>query len=224
MTRSLKVGSHAIPLALSAVIVFPAVALRKNKIGLPSESCVAGKPLIATETLDYNPIGNTSDPLPLHREGMLYRDSKGRTRKELTYPGQPQWVFIQDCVAGVRYSWRVGDTEAVRSKIKHVAPVIEKTAASERVDNDEDSLLIEGTTTYHSRTEKETAGKIEELIESWYAPSLDLNLVFIFYHINEGKTTVRMSNINRVEPDATLFQVPEEMTIKDDVSPQPMKP
>ena len=61
MIRYLEVASLLIPLALSAVIALPAVAFRQNKNGLPSEYCVVGQPFIATETFDYDPMGNTSE-------------------------------------------------------------------------------------------------------------------------------------------------------------------
>jgi hypothetical protein len=216
-------ASHRIPLAVLVVSLLPIVALGQNSkevIPLPFEYCVVGAPLTATRTLDYEPTQNSSDPVKLHRDATLYRNSEGRTRTEFKYPDQPQpvSVFIQDCVAGLYYSWRVGDTVAKRWKMKHVGHTYDaKTAPN--LDNDKDAEVIDGVPTRHSyRTLKEKEGKIEQFHESWYAPSLDLYLVEVFYTADIGKTTSRIFNLKMTEPDVDLFQVPEGMAIKDNGS------
>ena len=220
-------ASRRIPLAIVLVSVFPVALGQSSKevIGLPFEYCVVGAPLAATRTLDYEPTQNSSDPVRMHRDGTLYRDSEGRTRTELKYPeqSQPLWVFIQDCVAGFQYHWRVGDSVALREKMKHVGHTYD-TAAAPKLDDGKDTVVIEGVPTHHSyRTLKETEGKIEQFVERWYAPSLDLYLVQVFYTANVGKTTSRIFNLHMVEPDLTLFQVPTGMTIKDDGPIPPAK-
>ena len=73
-------------------------AIHGHHIALES-FCVLGEPLSATETLDYEPRDGASDPVPVHREATLYRDSEGRARTEFKYPGQPIAVTIQNCVS-----------------------------------------------------------------------------------------------------------------------------
>jgi hypothetical protein len=199
---------HSVALGQSANHVLPA--------GLAF--CVAGEPFSATETLDYEPSENSSDPVAVHREGTLYRDSEGRTRTELKYPGYTA-VFIQDCVAHRVYDWRVGDTQLRCGKMTGVGYVTDKTAAPERLD--EHSAVIDGVLTRHSRSVKEDEGKIEQLTEHWYAPSLGLYLKFIFYRVGEGTTTSRILHLNRTEPDPALLRVPDGFTSRTGECPAP---
>jgi hypothetical protein len=211
------VATYRISLVIVAMSIVPNVALGQHVLGLTFGYCVVGAPLTASQTLDYEPMGNASDPVPVHRDGMLYRDSEGRTRTELKYPGQPQplSIFLMDCVAGYRYWWRVGDTIAHREKMKHVGPTVDKTDAPKSLGNDKDSVVIEGVATHHSHRVTEMEGK-EQISDRWFAPSLDLEMVSVFYRADLGKTTVRRFNLNLAEPDPALFQIPREMTIKDD--------
>lgn len=213
-------ASYRIALGI-VVSLFPVIALgqsSKNVIPLPFERCVVGAPLTATRTLDYEPAQNSSDPVKMHRDGTLYRDSEGRTRTELKYPNQSLWIFVQDCVAGFWYRWSVGDTVVVRGKMRHAGPPYHARAAPKLHDG-ENTVMIEGVPTRHSyHTLKETAGKIEKYAEYWYAPSLDLNLMEVFCTTNVGKSTWRTSNLSLGEPDPGSFQVPAGMTIKDNGS------
>jgi hypothetical protein len=181
-------------------------------IGLPS-FCVAGEPFSATRTLDYEPTEGASDPVAVHREGRLYRDSDGRMRTELKYPGYTA-VFIQDCGAQLLYNWTVGDTELRCGSLKNsgMGTVTDKTAAPLRAN--EDVVLVEGVVTRHSRSVREKDGKVELIYEHWYAPSLHLDLLQVVYGGDLGKTTDRIFNLNVEEPDAALFQVPEGFTSK----------
>lgn len=206
-----------IVLVLLAVITRPVVAHRRLESALTD--CVFNQPFSATETLDYDPLGRTSELLSLHRESRLYRDSQGRMRKEFNYRSQPMAVFLEDCVTGVWYSWNVGDTSVVRWKVKHIDPTVDKTTAPEDQRNEGDWLVIGGVKTHHSRSVKATDGMINELIESWYAPTLGLNLAFVYYRADEGTTTIRISNLNMAEPAATLFQLPKNIEVKDNVLP-----
>lgn len=212
-------ASRRISLGIVVASLFPAIALgqsSKNVIALPFEHCVIGAPLTATRTVDYEPAQNSSDPVKMHREGTLYRDSEGRTRTELQYTNQPLLVYIQDCVAGFTYRWRVGDTNAVRIKMRNVGhPYYPMTAP--KLDDAKNTVTIEDVPTRHSHhTLKETAGKIEKYVEYRYAPSLDLNLMEVFCTADIGKTTWRILNLDMGEPDVALFRVPASMTIQDD--------
>jgi hypothetical protein len=219
------VAFRSTPLALALLAMFPTGALAqasKGVLPLPFRYCVIGAPLTATETLDYEPVENSSDPVRMHRDGTLYRDSEGRTRLELKYPDQPQpvSVFIQDCVAGFAYHWRVGDSVAQRETMKRRGHPYD-TAAASKLDGGPNTLLIEGVPARHSyRTLKEVEGRVEQFTEYYYAPSLDLYLLDVFFKAGEGKSTSRIFDLHRVEPDPSLFQVPGGMTVKED-SPVP---
>jgi hypothetical protein len=160
------VASHRIPLAVFFMTVVQTVALGQSTnhiyghdIGLPFKYRVVGAPLTATRPLDYEPAKNSVDAVPVHRDATLYRDSEGRTRTEFNHPGQPLSVLIQDCVAGLYYGWTVGDTAAIRWKIRHVGHSYDR-ATAPKPDNGKDTVVIEGVPTHHSyRTIKQTGGR-----------------------------------------------------------------
>jgi hypothetical protein len=58
---------------------------------------------------------------------------------------------------------------------------------------------------------------IEVTDESWYSPDLHAIVMSKNSDPRTGVTTYRLTNINRSEPPASLFQVPADYTIKDDI-------
>ncbi|HMF78922.1 MAG TPA: hypothetical protein VK604_24910 [Bryobacteraceae bacterium] len=60
---------------------------------------------------------------------------------------------------------------------------------------------------------------IEVTEESWYSPDLHTIVMSKNSDPRIGVTTYRLTNINRSEPPASLFQVPADYTIKDDIGP-----
>jgi hypothetical protein len=59
---------------------------------------------------------------------------------------------------------------------------------------------------------------IEVTDESWYSPDLHAIVMSKNSDPRTGVTTYRLTNINRSEPPASLFQVPADYTIKDDMT------
>lgn len=51
--------------------------------------------------------------------------------------------------------------------------------------------------------------------ERWYSPELQLDVMTRHSDPRMGETTYRLTNINRAEPDKTLFEVPGGYTIKE---------
>lgn len=51
--------------------------------------------------------------------------------------------------------------------------------------------------------------------EEWYSPELQVLVLTKQSDPRNGETTYRLTNINRQEPDRTLFEVPADYTIKD---------
>lgn len=212
-------ASHRQILAVLAMGVVQTVALGQsaNHV-IPLQSfCVGGEPFSATQTLDYEPTEGASDPVAVHREGTLYRDSAGRVRSELKYPGYTAF-FIQDCVIHVLYNWTVGDAKqdgVLRcGDLKHSGMGTVTDNAPAPLRPNEQVVLIEGVETRHSRSVREKEGKVELIYEHWYAPSLHIDLLQAVYGGDLGKTTDRIFNLKMDEPDAALFQVPEGFTTK----------
>ncbi|MCI0335937.1 MAG: energy transducer TonB [Acidobacteria bacterium] len=61
---------------------------------------------------------------------------------------------------------------------------------------------------------------IEIIREHWYSPELQMVVLTRSVDPRAGETTMRLTNINRSEPDATLFQVPSDYTVFE--TPGPM--
>ncbi|MBS1788568.1 MAG: energy transducer TonB [Acidobacteria bacterium] len=56
---------------------------------------------------------------------------------------------------------------------------------------------------------------IEIVSESWYSPELQTTIMSKRTDPTSGETTYRLVNIRRAEPDASLFQVPSDYTVKE---------
>ena len=57
---------------------------------------------------------------------------------------------------------------------------------------------------------------IEIVEERWYSPELQTMVMTRHSDPRSGETVYRLTNINRTEPDHSLFQVPGDYTIRDD--------
>ncbi len=65
---------------------------------------------------------------------------------------------------------------------------------------------------------------IETVRESWYSPELRMMVMTKQTDPRFGESTYRVTNISRSEPDASLFEVPSEYTIKEVAPPPPPPP
>jgi hypothetical protein len=213
--------SLLLSMSLLAPAIFHSGAIAQQSHVLPLQfgAPVVGKPFSGTRTLDYEPAEGSPDPVAFHAEESIFRDSEGRTRSEIKYPGRLTTIDIIDFVSHQYFQWTVGDTVAFRRKFPEVAP---QSTTAEKLASD--APLIEGVPTRHVRsvTGKD---KVEKIVESWYSPDLSLAMVTIIDQPGAGKTTYRFVHVSRTEPDATLFRVPAGMTIEDaDVTPPPPSP
>jgi hypothetical protein len=65
---------------------------------------------------------------------------------------------------------------------------------------------------------------IEITDESWYSPELQMMVMTKHHDPREGDTIYRLTNINRSEPDRSLFQVPADYRVIDSSSPETTAP
>lgn len=56
---------------------------------------------------------------------------------------------------------------------------------------------------------------IQIVSERWYAPELEIEVLTSYNDPRFGETVYRLTNLRRGEPDASLFQVPSDYTVKD---------
>ena len=90
--------------------------------------------------------------------------------------------------------------------------------------------VIEGLEVEHTRTsltipagEIGNVQPIEIVDETWYSPELQLMVMTKSRDPRFGETTYRLTDIRRSEPDRSLFEVPNDYTIKKNTAPIPIK-
>ncbi len=170
----------------------------------------------------------------------LYRDSEGRFRREVTLSAigplaasgkTPRSVSILDPVAGFRYvlnpdekiARKVSLTE--RQRGPH-GDFLGKRVLTLKADNVKTESLgtqmIEGVSAEGTRfTHTIPAGQIgndkpiEIVSERWYSADLQMLVMSKRSDPRFGTTTYQLTNIQRQEPAAALFQVPSDYTVKE---------
>jgi hypothetical protein len=60
---------------------------------------------------------------------------------------------------------------------------------------------------------------IETVSERWFSPALQVVVKSVYTDPRIGQTTETLNNLNRSEPDASLFQVPSDYTITESAGP-----
>jgi hypothetical protein len=205
---------------------------------------IKGAPFSAetvTETTRSLANGNRIDGT-VH--GNVYRDSEGRTRHETSTPVPNQEdgldVSITDPVRQVIIHFATyGDKVATvtpmhpSSTASATRPVTSGNATSSTAAGrtsqptpstreDLGTQEIDGFTVRGTRTTRTTeAGKIGNeqpivsVTELWYSKELHEMLLTETDDPLSGHRTSKLVNIQRAEPDATLFQVPPDYTVKE---------
>jgi hypothetical protein len=211
--------------------------------GLHGGKVVKGAPFSAiatsttTQTLaDGNHITRTT-------QTKVYRDSQGRFRKEVTLPaigplaasGQPHsFIHISDPVAGTAYVLEPDQKVArqmpdpggmkVRTGGGPGGNVFYRTFnGSAQATAKTESLgpqTIEGMNTEWTRTTRtipaKEIGNDNPIIiksERWYSADLQMDVKSTHSDPRFGDTTYTLTNIQRTEPDASLFAVPSDYTV-----------
>ena len=148
----------------------------------------------------------------------IVRDSEGRTRREQRNSKGMLVVFIHDPVAGVAYV-----LDPVKKSARKIA-VATGDKAAEPTDSNGESLgsdLIEGFQADGARTTQSfspgTAGNerpFSTVIEAWYSRELQAVVLRKATDPRVGQTVYRLVNIQRAEPDRTLFEVPTDYVVR----------
>ncbi len=200
---------------------------------------VAGAPFSAqvnTEHTQKLADGNTIDE---KNTSNITRDGMGRTRRELSFPGfgplaadaqHGHMVSISDPVAKKNYL-----LDDARKTVREL-PMHQRGDVGPRVmefkprgkgpgESTSESLpgkTIEGLTVQGTRTTRTipagTFGNTNPIVittERWYSPDLQLTVVETRSDPRFGTTTLQLTNINRSEPDPSLFTVPSGYTVKE---------
>jgi hypothetical protein len=204
------------------------------------EKTVTGAPFSAnfstesTQTLaDGNQIQHSST-------GSIARDSQGRTRREMTLPAIGAFavvngetlshvVFLKDPVADTRYVLEEDKKVAQRLPQPSVKGAFRdkefrkpeaEAGKSEVVTTSLGTQTIGGVSAQGTRyTRTIPVGEIGNtkpiviVNERWYSPDLQMVVMTKRSDPRSGDTTFQMTDIQRGEPAASLFQVPSDYTI-----------
>jgi len=197
---------------------------------------VAGAPYSAQAVTEHTQTLVDGNTIHTATTVNVYRDSQGRTRREMevgigpmTAEGNKQkLIAISDPVAGARYVLDPNRLEARQMPFRgHPMPNSgDESARHKRANSDAttESLgtqVIGGITAQGTRiTRTIPAGQIgnqqpmEIVIERWYSPDLQTDVMRKETHPQFGTTVFQLTNIQRAEPQASLFQVPANYTLK----------
>ncbi len=160
---------------------------------------------------------------------FVARDGEGRTRREQG-PSGAGAVFIHDPVAGISYVLE----SHTRSARKIAILLTTSEAAVDAADSGRESLgtqIIDGLLAQGTReTRTVPPGQsgneraIQVVLETWY--SAELQTVIMSRHTDPrlGETVYRLTDIQRGEPVYSLFQVPADYTVREELSPVARKP
>jgi len=198
---------------------------------------VTGAPYSAQAVTEH--IQTLADGNTIHTTttANVYRDSQGRTRREQEIGAIGPWaaqggprkiISITDPVAGVVETLNP-DTQVARQMPFRARAGQRRSSetAKQRPENPNvktESLgtqVIGGVTAQGTRiTRTIPAGQMGNqapiviTIERWYSPELQTDVMRKELNPQFGQTTFQLTNIVRAEPDASLFQLPPNYTIK----------
>jgi hypothetical protein len=176
-------------------------------------------------------------------KAITYRDTDGRTRREQSLPAigpfaasgpPPLTIFVNDPVAGVNYVLDPQNKTARKMSWQRFqagtpaggAPPAPKTRPTTKaLDAKTESLgdkMIEGVQAQGTRTtitipagDIGNEKPIQIVSERWYSPELQTVVMSSRSDPRMGQSSYRLTNINRTEPQKTLFEVPADYTIQE---------
>jgi len=197
---------------------------------------VTGAPYSAdavTEITQMLPDGNTIHQTDTTR---IYRDSQGRTRRDpalnalsAAAPGTPlpSLAFINDPVAGVSYVLDLTNHAATKRTLPSPPAGAPATGPRRGLANSgntkTESLgrqLISGIPADGTRTtvtipagQIGNAQPIQIVTENWYSPDLQIRVLSKRSDPRSGESVFQLNNLSRAEPPSTLFVVPADFQI-----------
>jgi hypothetical protein len=178
--------------------------------------------------------------------GHLARDSQARTYSQETITGGPLgqqgpvvMTFINDPVAGYSYVLNASTKVATRRAIPKPpsdAPPSDFAGRGPHGPRDSENVTTSdlGTQTISGVTAQGksvthtipagTMGNAQPIVstnETWYSPDLQVVVLAKRNDPRVGQSTYTLSNIQRADPPASLFQVPSDYTLQDAAAGRP---
>ncbi len=176
----------------------------------------------------------------------LYRDSQGRTRTEMFMAegpnasnDEPTQIVINDPVEGANYFLNPRNHTGTRNVVRKIVPpqqqpkppvTVQPPPPQElRTQSKTDDLgtqMIDGVWAHGTRTTTtipvNAQGNDRPLVmvfENWFSEELKVQLLSKRSDPRGGETTERVTNIDRSEPDPSLFRPPADYTITEPQHP-----
>jgi hypothetical protein len=203
--------------------------------GMRPGKVVTGAPYQATGTRNFTQTLAGGNTIQRSTTATVARDSSGRTYEQETISGGPlasnngptTITFITDPVAGYTYVLNATTKVATRRQF-HTPPAGSTPPARQRpsnpnvVETDLGTSTVNGVTAQGKRiTHTIPAGQIgnaQAIVstdEIWYSPDLQVVVSSNRNDPRMGTSVYALTNIQRTEPPAALFQVPSDYSIQD---------
>jgi len=199
---------------------------------------ITGAPFTATFSSQTTQVLADGNRIQRSTNGNFARDGNGRTRQDLSLPAIGPWstsgktpphvVLINDPVASVHYA------------LEPDKKIARKMPAPQRLGNGKggpppfaaedqngvtttslgsqtmNGLSVQGTRTTRTIAVGAIGNQlpIQIVVDRWYSPDLQMNVMITRSDPRTGQTVFQVTNIQRVEPDASLFVVPSDYTVK----------
>lgn len=200
---------------------------------------VTGAPFSATFSTETKQVLADGNQILRTSTGNFARDSQGRTRRDVAFPGiglmaganqvSPHVVMINDPVAGSQYVLEVDRKVAHKAEFRWGGRRDQNSAEISRGARAEgnvtkvslgtqtiNGVLAEGTRTVRT-IPSGAIGNIRPIVttvERWYSPDLQTVVMMKRDDPRMGETTFQLTNIQRQEPDPSLFQVPADYAVE----------
>jgi hypothetical protein len=198
---------------------------------------VTGAPFSASISTQESETLTDGNKIERSSTGSFARDTQGRTRRDMTLPAIGPWAasgktppkmsFINDPVAGTGYvleantktarQMKAHDHNADGAKASSMAARFQKDTTTESLG----TQTINGVSAQGTRTTRTIpAGEIGNekpivvVTERWYSPELQAAVMIKRSDPRTGESIFQLTNIQKQEPAATLFQVPSDYTVK----------
>lgn len=200
---------------------------------------VTGAPFSATFSQQTTQAFADGNHIQRTTAGTVARDSNGRTHRDLTLAAIGQWaaagqtpphlVLITDPVANADYV--LEPERKIARKMPTMArggqkgpggpPAFAQERQKESTTVSLGTQMVNGVSAQGTRTTRTIpAGAIGNerpiviTVERWYSPDLQTNVLIKRSDPRTGENVFQLTNIVRSEPDASLFQVPADYTMK----------
>jgi len=199
---------------------------------------VTGAPFTATFSSQTTQALADGNRIQRTTSSNFARDGNGRTRQDLSLPAIGPWatsgsapphvVLINDPVASVHYALEPDKKIARKMPApqwlkngKGGPPPFARDSQSGVTTTSLGSQTMDGLTVQGTRTTRTIAAgaignqlPIQIGVDRWYSPDLQMNVMITRSDPRTGQTVFQVTNIQRGEPDASLFVVPSDYTVK----------